>query len=95
MYSDRITCLLGHNGAGKMTLISMLTGVTPPTAGDATFHGLLFREEMDEIRESLGICFQDDVLYLELSVHRLPVVVEDSRNATLITKNKFVTSTFR
>ncbi|KAH7462518.1 hypothetical protein KRP22_004939 [Phytophthora ramorum] len=69
MYSGQITCLLGHNGAGKTTLISMLTGVTPPTAGDATFHGLSFREDIDEIRESLGICFQHDVLYPELSVH--------------------------
>ncbi|GMF33894.1 unnamed protein product [Phytophthora fragariaefolia] len=68
MYSGQITCLLGHNGAGKTTLISMLTGVTPPTAGDATFHGLSFREDMDKIRESLGICFQHDVLYPELSV---------------------------
>ncbi|KAE8876271.1 ABC transporter A family member 1 [Phytophthora fragariae] len=68
MYSGQITCLLGHNGAGKTTLISMLTGVTPPTAGEATFHGLSFREDMDEIRESLGICFQHDVLYPELSV---------------------------
>ncbi|KUF75756.1 ABC transporter A family member 1 [Phytophthora nicotianae] len=68
MYSGQITCLLGHNGAGKTTLISMLTGVTPPTAGDATFHGLSIREDMDEVRESLGICFQHDVLYPELSV---------------------------
>ncbi|KAF1792417.1 P-loop containing nucleoside triphosphate hydrolase [Phytophthora cactorum] len=51
MYSGQITCLLGHNGAGKTTLISMLTGVTPPTAGDATFHGLSIREDMDEIRD--------------------------------------------
>ncbi|KAG7395247.1 hypothetical protein PHYBOEH_004021 [Phytophthora boehmeriae] len=68
MYTGQITCLLGHNGAGKTTLISMLTGVIPPTAGDATFHGLSFRDDMDEIRESLGICFQHDVLYPELSV---------------------------
>ncbi|RLN06486.1 hypothetical protein BBJ28_00024284, partial [Nothophytophthora sp. Chile5] len=68
MYMGQITCLLGHNGAGKTTLISMLTGVLAPTAGDATFHGLSLREDMDEIRESLGICFQHDVLYPELSV---------------------------
>lgn len=46
----------------------MLTGVTPPSAGDATFHGLSIHDDMDEIRESLGICFQHDVLYPELSV---------------------------
>ncbi|TMW59993.1 hypothetical protein Poli38472_000035 [Pythium oligandrum] len=68
MYSGQITCLLGHNGAGKTTLISMLTGVEAPTAGDATFRGLSLIENMDEIRESLGICFQHDVLYPELTV---------------------------
>ncbi|GAB9467021.1 hypothetical protein Gpo141_00004381 [Globisporangium polare] len=68
MYTGQITCLLGHNGAGKTTLISMLTGVLTPTAGDASFRGLSLREHMDEIRESLGICFQHDVLYPELTV---------------------------
>ncbi|TMW59991.1 hypothetical protein Poli38472_000033 [Pythium oligandrum] len=68
MYSGQITCLLGHNGAGKTTLISILTGMLNPTAGDATFRGLSIRRNMDEIRESLGICFQHDVLYPELTV---------------------------
>ena len=27
MYGDQIFCLLGHNGAGKTTMISMLTGL--------------------------------------------------------------------
>lgn len=68
LYSNQITCLLGHNGAGKTTLISMLTGVTEPTAGDATFHGLSLSQDMDELRNSLGICFQHDVLYPEMTV---------------------------
>uniref|UniRef100_K3WB22 ABC transporter domain-containing protein n=1 Tax=Globisporangium ultimum (strain ATCC 200006 / CBS 805.95 / DAOM BR144) TaxID=431595 RepID=K3WB22_GLOUD len=68
MYAGQITCLLGHNGAGKTTLISMLTGVLDATSGGATFRGLSLREDMGEIRESLGICFQHDVLYPELTV---------------------------
>jgi ABC-type multidrug transport system fused ATPase/permease subunit len=33
----QITALLGHNGAGKTTTISILSGVLPPTDGDAFF----------------------------------------------------------
>ncbi|DAZ93924.1 TPA: LOW QUALITY PROTEIN: hypothetical protein N0F65_008867 [Lagenidium giganteum] len=68
MYEGQITCLLGHNGAGKTTLISMLTGVLGATSGDAYFHGMSVSEDMDEMRQSLGICFQHDVLYPELTV---------------------------
>ncbi|KAJ0412877.1 hypothetical protein ATCC90586_002507 [Pythium insidiosum] len=68
LYKDQITCLLGHNGAGKSTLIAMLTGVTAPTSGDAFFRGRSFTADMRAIRQSLGLCFQHDVLYPELSV---------------------------
>ncbi|POM79668.1 ABCA1 lipid exporter, partial [Phytophthora palmivora] len=60
MYKDQITCLLGHNGAGKTTLISMLTGMTAPSSGTATYRGMPINEDMDELRQSLGICFQHD-----------------------------------
>ncbi|CAH0482415.1 unnamed protein product [Peronospora belbahrii] len=68
MYKNQITCLLGHNGAGKTTLISMLTGMIAPSGGDATFRGLSITKDMDKIRESLGLCFQHDVLFEELTV---------------------------
>jgi ATP-binding cassette subfamily A (ABC1) protein 3 len=35
LYEGQILSLLGHNGAGKTTAISMLTGLTPVTSGDA------------------------------------------------------------
>eukprot|EP00644_Phytophthora_capsici_P017577 jgi/Phyca11/571405/estExt2_Genewise1.C_PHYCAscaffold_420119 len=68
MYKDQITCLLGHNGAGKTTLISMLTGMTAPSSGNATYRGMSVNEDMDELRQSLGICFQHDVLFPDLTV---------------------------
>jgi len=33
MYRDQIFCLLGHNGSGKSTSISMLTGMIDMTEG--------------------------------------------------------------
>jgi ATP-binding cassette subfamily A (ABC1) protein 3 len=39
LYEGQVTALLGHNGAGKSTTIAMLTGLLPPTAGDARVRG--------------------------------------------------------
>ncbi|CAK4688978.1 unnamed protein product [Aphanomyces euteiches] len=68
MYKNQITCLLGHNGAGKTTLISMLMGMIPVSSGDATVNGLSLNEDLGQIRQSLGMCPQHDVLYAELTV---------------------------
>lgn len=68
MYKGQITCLLGHNGAGKTTLISMLTGMLAPSGGDASFGGLSLKNDLGSIRQSLGLCFQHDVLYSLLTV---------------------------
>jgi ABC-type multidrug transport system ATPase subunit len=34
MFENEIFALLGHNGAGKTTAISMITGLIMPTKGD-------------------------------------------------------------
>jgi len=39
MYEGQIFALLGHNGAGKTTMISMLTGMLRPSEGFATVYG--------------------------------------------------------
>jgi ABC-type multidrug transport system ATPase subunit len=36
---DEVVSILGHNGAGKTTFISMLTGFLQPTSGDASIYG--------------------------------------------------------
>ena len=49
---DRLFCLLGPNGAGKTTTINCLTGVLPPSGGDALVYGesLSTPGGMDRIR---------------------------------------------
>ena len=54
-YEGEITALLGHNGAGKTTTISMLTGLFPPTSGNAIINGYDIMYNMEGIRESLGL----------------------------------------
>lgn len=70
MYPNQITALLGHNGAGKTTTINMLTGLLPPDSdsGDATIYGSSVLQNMDNIRRSMGVCPQHDVLFENLTV---------------------------
>lgn len=67
-YEGQISVLLGHNGAGKSTTISMLTGFIPPTSGDAIMRGLSIKSDMQAIRSQLGVCPQHDILFPELTV---------------------------
>ncbi|CAN0021601.1 unnamed protein product [Pylaiella littoralis] len=68
MYSGQITALLGHNGAGKTTTIGMLTGMIPVTSGSAFVAGRDVNTDMVNIRNSLGVCPQHDILYPDLTV---------------------------
>ncbi|GAQ79509.1 ABC transporter A family [Klebsormidium nitens] len=68
LYEGQITALLGHNGAGKSTTIAMLTGLVPPSAGDADVRGKSIHTHMDAIRRQLGVCPQHDILFPELTV---------------------------
>jgi len=42
---------------------SILTGLYPPTNGTATIYGNNIRTDMDEIRKSMGMCPQHNVLF--------------------------------
>lgn len=68
MYEDQITVLLGHNGAGKSTTMSMLTGLFKPTAGTAYIYGKDIQTDLKDIQSSLGFCPQHNVLFNELTV---------------------------
>lgn len=48
--AGRIVGFLGPNGAGKSTTLRTIIGLTTPTAGRATIHGMAFRELDDPIR---------------------------------------------
>ncbi|CAK0911427.1 unnamed protein product, partial [Prorocentrum cordatum] len=69
MYPGEIYVLLGHNGAGKTTSISCLTGLIRPTAGNATLFGnpLWAFLQTTEGRKQVGICPQHNVLWTELT----------------------------
>ncbi|XP_059547910.1 phospholipid-transporting ATPase ABCA3-like [Myotis daubentonii] len=71
VYEGQITVLLGHNGAGKSTTLSILSGLYPATSGEAYINGFAISKQMVQIRKTLGLCPQQDLLfnYLTVSEH--------------------------
>ncbi|XP_041978072.1 phospholipid-transporting ATPase ABCA1-like [Aricia agestis] len=68
IYDNQITVLLGHNGAGKSTTISMLTGNVEVTRGTVTVAGHDITTHTSAARANLGLCPQHNVLFNELTV---------------------------
>uniref|UniRef100_A0A8C0MQN9 ABC transporter domain-containing protein n=1 Tax=Canis lupus familiaris TaxID=9615 RepID=A0A8C0MQN9_CANLF len=68
VYEGQITVLLGPNGAGKTTTMSILTGLTLPTSGKVYINGYDISKDMNHVRNNLGFCPQDDILFAELTV---------------------------
>ena len=56
LYADQIFVLLGHNGAGKTSTISLLTGLYDPTKGSAEVFGIDMFKDFKNVRKFLGIC---------------------------------------
>ncbi|XP_045876226.1 ATP-binding cassette sub-family A member 13 [Meles meles] len=67
-HRDQITALLGTNGAGKTTVISMLTGLYAPTSGTIIINGRNLQTDLSFIRKELGVCPQQGVLFDNLTV---------------------------
>ncbi len=62
VYPGEIFGFLGPNGAGKSTTINMLCTLLRPTAGTATLAGYDISREQSQVRESIGLVFQDPSL---------------------------------
>ncbi|KAG2382160.1 hypothetical protein C9374_005362 [Naegleria lovaniensis] len=59
--------LLGMNGAGKSTTISMLSGMFGPSGGTAFVYGKDIRHDMNDIHQIMGLTAQFDILYPDLT----------------------------
>jgi ABC-2 type transport system ATP-binding protein len=64
-----IFAFLGPNGAGKTTTIKMLTTLLKPTSGSIEVDGLNPAVKQNEVRQRIGIVFQDPSLDSELTAY--------------------------
>ncbi len=60
--------LLGANGAGKTTVIKMLTGILPPSSGTGRVAGADMRRAGQVIKQRIGYMSQAFSLYTDLTV---------------------------
>ena len=66
--AGEIVGLLGHNGAGKTTIMKMLTGYLEPSAGAVQVDGVTVESAPLSVQASLGYLPESLPLYPELSV---------------------------
>ena len=66
--SGEIIGLLGHNGAGKSTIMKMVTGFLEPSHGQVLIDGSDILEKSEEVRSKIGYLPESPPLYAELSV---------------------------
>ena len=63
-----IVGLLGHNGAGKTTIMKMLTGYLEPSAGRVRVDGYDVADEPEAVQQRLGYLPENCPVYPEMTV---------------------------
>jgi ABC-2 type transport system ATP-binding protein len=67
VYPGEFFAFLGPNGAGKTTTISILTTTLAKTSGEITISGYDVDSQAKEVRQNIGIIFQNPSLDLNLT----------------------------
>jgi ABC-2 type transport system ATP-binding protein len=68
--SGEIVGLLGHNGAGKTTIMKMMTGYLEPTGGTIAIDGLDIATDRQRIQQKIGYLPENCPVYPEMTIVR-------------------------
>lgn len=64
----KLVGIMGASGAGKTTLMNVLSGLTTPSKGEVLINGVNLHSNKDEVEGVIGYIPQDDLLIEELTV---------------------------
>lgn len=78
--SGKVTGLIGPDGAGKTTLIQLITGLIRPTHGHITVSGFDTQKNPSDIHKNLGYMPQKFALYEELTVEENMTLYANLKN---------------
>jgi ABC-type sugar transport system ATPase subunit len=70
IHAGEVLALCGDNGAGKSSLVKILAGAQPPSAGTITLDGeaVAFRSPQDALRRGVATIYQDLAVAPRLSI---------------------------
>ena len=63
-----IVGLLGHNGAGKTTIMKMMTGYLEPTSGTITIDGAEVGQDRQQVQRAIGYLPENCPVYPEMTI---------------------------
>jgi ribose transport system ATP-binding protein len=93
-YPGEVHAILGENGAGKSTMMNIISGTFHPTLGEIWFEGIRIQDMTPDKAKSLGIAisFQHPAVLDDLSVVEnlrvaLPVYLFDGKDAEAIARD--------
>ncbi|WP_044118019.1 ATP-binding cassette domain-containing protein [Alkaliflexus imshenetskii] len=68
--SGSLVGIMGDSGAGKTTLINLLTGILNPQSGSVTINNVNIHDEAHKVKGLIGYVSQDDLLMEDLTVYQ-------------------------
>ncbi|MGL4981404.1 MAG: ABC transporter ATP-binding protein [Treponemataceae bacterium] len=75
--ANKITGLLGANGAGKTSVLKALAGIHYPTQGQILIDGLCIQENPLELKKSIGYISENPLFYQNIRVRDLLRFIAD------------------
>lgn len=73
-----VTGFIGINGAGKTTTIKSVLGLSFPDAGEIKIFGKTLKENEKEIKDRIGIVFDNGYLYEDLSINEMKKIISSA-----------------